>query len=90
MGYRIDYDGMEKKEKKHGYFAFQCLTALFLFLFLTFVSYRWEENRQKLCRLLLPGDSVATAVDRFANALHKGNSIQDAVAAFYWEMANES
>lgn len=93
MGYRIEYDGMEKRESRGSfdYFWFQWLVAVFLVVFFVGVSHYWEAGREKICQALLPQDAVtAAAVEHFAQELKAGEDLKDAVVTFCREIIYET
>lgn len=85
MGYRITYQPMKKirnLEKRRS--RRLALTGLFLVLFLIFTHVFWQEGRQFLQSLLIPGDAAVTvsAMEDFTHALSSGIPFSEAFAAF--------
>ena len=86
MGYRIEYEGFQKEgEKKEDSNAARILlTLMFSAVCFLLVMTCWQEGRDLLRRLVIPGDPDQTiqAAYVFAKGLGDGAPIQEAAAAF--------
>ena len=86
MGYRIEYEGYEKEQnpKEDTNTARILLTLMFSAACFLLVMTCWQEGRELLLKLVIPGDPEQTiqAVCTFAEELRDGAPIQRAAAAF--------
>lgn len=89
MGYRVEYEPMEKRkveEKKSR--RVPALTAAFLLFFFLLVHAFWPRGREVLGEILWPGDAAVTAaaLEQFAQELRMGQPLGDAVEGFCREI----
>lgn len=86
MDYRIEYEGSEREKKPEsepGNYRF-AMTVGFLMVFLLLVMFFWQDGRDVLTHLLIPGDPTETiqAANIFAENLKDGMSFQQSAVEF--------
>lgn len=86
MAYRVEYSSRIKweqkvDEKKSGSMMW---AGLFFVLFLCLVNLRWDEGRELLFQILLPGDAHVTwnCMQQLMDSLRQGTSVSCAVQEF--------
>lgn len=85
MSYRIEYgSGKPRQQSKDPFSRRLLLTAAFLGIFCALVTLFWQEGRQLLYAILIPGDAEITleAAEAFADSLSSGASFSHAAADF--------
>lgn len=90
MSYRVEYDSKVKWEqctKPKGSYRV-LLTGLFLMLFFLLVNFGWEEGKELLFQLMLPGDAHVTwnGMQQLSENLSSGIPLQFAIREFYNEI----
>lgn len=86
MGYRMEYEGYQREDipQKNGNTARVALTVLFSVICILLVMTCWQEGRDLLLKLVIPGEPAQTiqAACVFAQELQDGAPILEAAAVF--------
>jgi len=86
MSYRVEYDPDIKWGRKKEEWGIRrvIITGMFFFLFCAAVHSFWQEGRDVLFRLLLPGDAEITwsSLEQFTQNLQEGIPLRFAAREF--------
>ena len=86
MGYQIAYPGEKYKMSRRppDRRLRRRMTALWFLIFLVTVCFFWQEGREVLRKILIPGDPEMTvaAVETMAEDISRGLPLKEAAAAF--------